>query len=199
MAAVLFLLIPLTQTYQEGSSDTAIIREIRVSPPPPATPPPPPKPKAQPKESAPPELVQPPKALVLNELDISLAPGVRDALAIGITDPTLVADHDVVADIEQIFTFKDLPQSPRAVYVPRFQFPQSMSRKGIKEGTVVLQILIDETGNSTVEKVISSSHPDLTEPARRLAAKARFSIPKIDGQAVKVRGHWPLTLKAPNS
>jgi TonB family protein len=197
MAAVLFLLIPLTQTFQEGSRETAIVREIRVSPPPPATPPPPPKPKAQPKESAPPELVQPPEALVLNELDISLAPGVRDALAIGITDPTLVADHNVMADIQKVFTFQDLPQSPRAVYVPRFQYPRSLSRRGVKEGSVVLQILIDETGKSTVEKVISSSHPDLTEPAKLLAAKARFSIPKIEGQAVKVRGHWPLTLKAP--
>ena len=199
MAAVLFLLIPLTQASFEADHDTTILREIRVSPPPPAPPPPPPPAKAQPKESPPPEYVQPPDAMVLHELDISLAPGVNDALAIGISDPTLVADYDVVSEIQDIFRFEDLPEAPRAVFVPRFQFPRSLSRRGIKTGTVVLQILIDESGKSTVEKVISSTHPDLTEHATRLASKARFSIPKINGEAVKVRGHWPLTLKAPDS
>ena len=199
LASSLFLLIPITQTFDNAKPEIALIREIRVTPPPPASPPPPPpEPKEQPNESLPPELVQPPDALALDQLDITLAPGTGDALAIGLADPSLVAEHDVVSEIQEIFTFEDLAQAPRAVYLPRFDFPRALIRKGINSGTLVIQVLIDENGKTTVEKIISSTQPDLTEPAKRLAARARFSIPKIEGKAVKVRGQWPLTLKAPN-
>jgi TonB family protein len=55
------------------------------------------------------------------------------------------------------------------------------------QGTVTVQVLIDETG-----KVISanalSGHPLLTAAAQRVALQARFSPTLIDTQPVKVSG-----------
>lgn len=194
---LLFLLIPLTQDFQDTVLTTQEIRSIRYIPPPPDVPPPAPEPELEAEKPPAPDFIEPPSDLILTELQVSLNPGVGDSLGVGIARPVFAEEQNLIEDIKEIFRFSDLAQAPRSVYTPRFQFPRSLTVRGIKEGTVVLQILIDETGKASVEKVISTTHQALVEIARKVASKSRFSIPKIDGQAVKVRGQWPLTLKAP--
>ena len=197
VAMFLFLLVPLTQDFQDAVITTKEIRSIRYIPPPPDVTPPAPEPEVEAEKPPAPDLIDPPSDLNLTELQVSLNPGVGDSLGVGIARPDFAEEQNLIEDIKDIFRFSDLAQAPRSIYTPRFQFPRSLTVRRVKEGTVVLQILIDETGKASVEKVISTTHQALVETARKVASKSRFSIPKINGRAVKVRGHWPLTLKAP--
>ena len=80
---------------------------------------------------------------------------------------------------------------------PRFDYPQSLIRRGIRKGTVDLLIRIDKKGNANVLQVLSSSHNELTRVAKRLVERSRFTTPKIDGVPVTVDGNLPLTLESP--
>jgi hypothetical protein len=44
-------------------------------------------------------------------------------------------------------------------------------------------------------RVISSTHPELVEPARNVALSARFTPPKRKGQAVKAIMQWPIVIE----
>ena len=109
----------------------------------------------------------------------------------------LAPAFDGVAEIEKIFDFSELPQVPGLLFIPEIQWPQDLARRGIKSGEVVLLILIDKKGKPRVESIRSSTHPSLEAVARRFAERARFSVSEVNGEAIKVRGEWPLILQAP--
>jgi hypothetical protein len=56
---------------------------------------------------------------------------------------------------------------------------------------------ISMNGRVNVRKVFSSSHPELTKMATSFASRARFSIPRKDGQPVNAIYRWPMTLQPP--
>ena len=74
----------------------------------------------------------------------------------------------------------------QAIYLPKPVYSQ-MARQVGASGTVIVQILIDETG-----KVISahavSGHPFLMPEAVKAAYQARFSPTKLNDEPVKVSG-----------
>lgn len=102
---------------------------------------------------------------------------------------------------DPFFDFAQLSQIPILLNVEaiRFDYPRDLSRKGIREIKVLLEIVIDKKGRARVEDIVSLSqdHPQIRETIRRAISQARFSITKMAGRAVKVRGRFPLTLKAP--
>ena len=149
------------------------------------------------KEVRLPELQESFQELNLNELELSLNPGIGDALAMGVGSVSLEEQVDVLEQIQQVFQFSDLESIPSMIASPRFDYPQSLIRRGIRKGTVDLLIRIDKKGNANVLQVLSSPHNELTRVAKRLVERSRFTTPKIDGVPVTVDGNLPLTLESP--
>lgn len=193
----LFLLLPLTRHAEGTRPEARELRTVRLAPPPP--PPPvfpevdtePEIPEMDLEPMSPPEPMPPAAATDLRPPgpEALLAMGPPSAAPAGLTTPP--------ADLKDLFTFEDLRAAPQALYVPVIRFPDRLARRGIREGRVVLHIVINTEGHVSVDRVVSASHPELVEPARKAAVRSRFSVSEINGRPVSVRGDWPIILKAP--
>tara|TARA_B100000212_G_scaffold341812_1_gene326189 strand:+ start:266 stop:976 length:711 start_codon:yes stop_codon:yes gene_type:complete len=197
LATVLFLIIPMTQMLDSPDRADITLREMNLAelvPPRPQLTRDPIEPK---NEVRLPELQESFQELNLNELELSLNPGIGDALAMGVGSISLEEQVDILEQIQQVFQFSDLESIPSMIASPRFDYPQSLIRQGIRKGTVDLLIRIDKKGNASVLQVVSSPHNELTRVAKRLVERSRFTTPKIDGVPVTVDGNLPLTLESP--
>ena len=74
----------------------------------------------------------------------------------------------------------------QAISLPQPNYPQ-MARSIRVQGTVIVQVLIDEKGNVVSAKA-TSGHPLLIPEAQKAALRARFSPTILGEQAVKVQG-----------
>ena len=74
----------------------------------------------------------------------------------------------------------------KAIHLPKPAYPP-MARQIRLQGTVTVQVLIDETGKVVSAKAVSG-HPVLIPGATQAAAQARFSPTRLGGQPVKVSG-----------
>ncbi len=200
----LFLVIPLTQALNDADQQIVEYRKMQLALPPPPAFEPPPEDANQILEQIdpePPEMEQPLENIPIHQLDFSLNPGMGVALAMGTPNVPVVEKLDVVTDIEKIFNFDELVQVPSLLNAQmiRADFPRELARRGIKEANINLEILIDKTGRVEVTRVLSASydHPKLREAAKKAASQARFSITRINGRPVIVRGRFPITLQAP--
>ena len=99
--------------------------------------------------------------------------------------------------VSGIVSIGDLDSRPRLLNRPSTRYPSALLRRGIRSGNVVLEVVISNTGRVKVRNVLSSSHPELTKMASSFASRARFSIPKKDGQPVEAMYRWPMTLQPP--
>lgn len=196
LAAMLFLLIPLTQMSEPVSSHDLTVREVTAASPPPPAPPPPveetPPPPPEPELA---DLPDEPPPVEIRPLDLQLSPGKGEAIAMGAPAPVFAADRDFVADVERLFTFDDLPEAPRLLNVPDFQFPPQLVRRGVTEGRVTVEIDILPDGTARLARILSSTHRELEPVAERIVARARFSEPMVEGHAHTVRGRFPLILQ----
>lgn len=197
LAGSLFFLIPITQSFMELDPEITEIREVVTIDPPKVQDIPPPDEMEEEVQEEIPQMREDLQELTLSQLELSLNPGIGDALAMGIQSKDFNTRVDVVSDIKKIFVFDDLAQAPQILSVPRINYPRELQRRGINEGQVVLLIEINEKGKAKVLDIISSAHPTLEQVALKMARQVRFSIPKINGEAVTVRGEWPITLVAP--
>ena len=201
MAVCLFLVIPLTQTIQGVPAAVLDYREMVTLPPPPDPPILEEEPPAQRAEEALTEFEQEPPSMELSQLEVSLNPGIGEALSMGVQSMRFDVDLDVVAAIQDVFDFDELAQPPSLVNARqiRLKFPPELARRGVKEVKVLVEILIDRDGKTKPVRVISSSvtHPKVDQEALRAVRQARFTVTKVDGRAVQVRARFPLTLRAP--
>ncbi|MEM7791974.1 MAG: hypothetical protein AAF546_11280, partial [Verrucomicrobiota bacterium] len=139
MALLVFLLIPITQYLDTENESILEFREtVLMAPPPPVVIPPAPEQVEQTEPETPPEFERQIQELSINQLELSLNPGISDALKIGIAGGAFTNESDSVSDIKKLFTFDDLPQAPRIINQPNFAFPRSLIRRGIKEGKVIV-------------------------------------------------------------
>lgn len=185
------------------------VREIEFAT---VTPPPPPPPEEPPPELLPP----PPPALT----QISTLP---DPTRVAVPKAELPMAIDTpVEDFFADLSPPPLPSPPRPAPQPKplrpppppthYQaseldgvpqllshgstvFPSALARRGIRRGTVVLEVEIATSGSVQVRRVVSSTHPELVAAARRVAAGARFTPPKHQGRAVKALMRWPITIE----
>ncbi len=74
----------------------------------------------------------------------------------------------------------------RALVLPKPSYP-AMAKSIRLQGTVSIQVLIDENGKVMSAKAVSG-HPLFVGESQRAAMMARFSPTTINGQAVKVSG-----------
>lgn len=89
----------------------------------------------------------------------------------------------------------ELDGTPRLLRHGSANFPSSLSKQGIKSGTVTFEVELSTSGSVTIRRVVSSTHQDLVAPARKVAAGARFTPPTRNGQAVKAIMRWPITIE----
>ncbi|KAF0094862.1 MAG: hypothetical protein E1N59_1597 [Puniceicoccaceae bacterium 5H] len=194
LAALLFCCLLLTQEFSPVDQETVTFREVVVSAAPPrSTPPPPESTPPQPKPP-PPEMTPEAPNVDLQPLDVSLNAGAGDAIAMGVAPPSLDTQMDAVSQIEKVFTFEDLPDAPRLLNAPPYRFPSSLQRQGVHQGRVMVRIKILPDGSAELLNVVSISHAALEPVVRQIIARARFTPPKVDGQAQTVVGNFPLVL-----
>ncbi len=93
------------------------------------------------------------------------------------------------------YNSNELDGIPRLLRHGSATFPSSLSDKGVKSGTVTFEVELSTTGSVSIRRVISSTHQELVEPARKVAASARFTAPKRNGQAVKAIMRWPIVIE----
>lgn len=74
----------------------------------------------------------------------------------------------------------------KAISLPQPPYP-AIARQTRIQGTVNVQILVDEQGKVISAQVVSG-HPFLTTAARDAALRARFSPTILNGQTVKIQG-----------
>jgi len=89
----------------------------------------------------------------------------------------------------------ELDARPRLVNRPTATYPSSQLRKGVRQGTVVLEVSISSSGRCSVRRVVSSTHADFSQMAKSFASRARFTVPKKNGRPVTAIYRWPLVLK----
>lgn len=90
---------------------------------------------------------------------------------------------------------RELDGMPKLLSHGSAVFPSSLARRGVRRGTVVLEVEIAASGAVSIRRVISSTHQDLVASARRVAAPARFTPPEYKGRAVKAVMRWPIIIK----
>ncbi len=144
---------------------------------------------------------------LVNDLPaIPFRAGNGDALHIGVTTGNFSAqpsignfglDTTTKTNFGKNFSFEELQHPPSVLFVPSITFPKEMVRRNVREATVEMIILIDEVGKVKVENIVSSSHPIFENIAKEAAEHSLFSITKVDGNPVKVRGKWPLIIQQP--
>lgn len=74
----------------------------------------------------------------------------------------------------------------RAIKLPKPKYPKAARESGAS-GTVVIRVLIDETGKVISAKAISG-HPELLEVSEEAASRAEFTPTTLAGRPVKVSG-----------
>jgi TonB family protein len=74
----------------------------------------------------------------------------------------------------------------KATHLPQPEYPPA-ARAANAEGTVTVQVVIDEAGN-VVSAAAMTGHPLLREAAEQAARQARFSPTLLSGQPVRVSG-----------
>lgn len=99
------------------------------------------------------------------------------------------------APMKTAYSAGELDARPRLVNRPTATYPADQLRQGVRQGRVVLEVSISTSGRCSVRRVISSSHADFTSMAKSFASRARFTVPRKDGQPVTAIYQWPLILK----
>lgn len=93
------------------------------------------------------------------------------------------------------YNANELDGLPRLLRHGSATFPSSLARKGVKSGTVTFEVELSTTGSVSIRRVVSSTHSELVATARKVAASARFTPPKRNGQPVKAIMRWPIVIE----
>ena len=188
------------------------IDELALPPPPieiQSTAPPPPPPPSLPRlEIEVENISQPIVATLEPQIDLTMKNIEFELDSVAINQPDLLAvktsensqlpiKNIPRPTVSGIVSIGDLDSRPRLLNRPSTRYPSALLRRGIRSGNVVLEVVISRTGRVKVRNVLSSSHPELTKMASSFASRARFSIPKKDGQPVEAMYRWPMTLQPP--
>jgi protein TonB len=88
--------------------------------------------------------------------------------------------------IKDLFDINNLDQRPVARVQPGPQYPYEMSRAGIN-GDVVVEFIINTSGDVIDTRVVRSSHREFEVPAMQAVAKWKFKPGRKGGRPVNVR------------
>lgn len=99
--------------------------------------------------------------------------------------------------VQDTVSVGELDSKPRLLNRPATRYPTALLRRGIRSGMVLLEVAISTSGRVNVRRVLSSTHPELTKMATSFASRARFTVPRKNGQSVNAIYRWPITLQPP--
>jgi hypothetical protein len=111
------------------------------------------------------------------------------------TKPAKITTPKAPPVVKSHYNTNELDGTPSLIRHGSATFPSNLARQGVKNGTVIFEVELSTSGAVSVRKVISTTHPDLVGPARRVASGARFTPPKKGGQPVKAIMRWPITIQ----
>ncbi|MBI1967867.1 MAG: energy transducer TonB [Gemmatimonadetes bacterium] len=102
--------------------------------------------------------------------------------------PLLVADPSLgTNDPSAVWLSSAVTQPPVLRSRPRLAVPDSINRKGI-QGAVALEYVVDTLGRVEPNiRVISTDHPALVGPAKRMVQGMRYRPGRVRGRAVRVQ------------
>lgn len=172
--------------------ETIEVREIAIAVPPP---PPPPQPTVRQNVMESPVNLQiqgsgPVVQMVEVEPNIDIAPpDIPDIL----TETTQWQSLEVNWDA---FDLNQLDSLPSLLTALRVNFPRSLSRQGIDEVLVRLDVVIDEEGRATLVEIVDNPYPELRGEIERLVRSSRFTAPQKDNESVRARFIWPVEIKS---
>ncbi|MBN2069640.1 MAG: energy transducer TonB [Opitutales bacterium] len=194
IAALLFLLLPLTQLISSvRPPDTTTVSGIDDAPPPPPdmdiTPP---EEKQEEEEIEEMEEAPPPPDLSMLELstDADITSG------FGASDFSFNFDAKGALD-DLIFNIGDVDKRPTPKYTKAPIHPAELKRMKI-EGTVIVEFVIDENGNVLVPKIYQSPNDGFNKNALDAIRKWKFNPAEKGGKKVKVRVRQPIDFKLNN-
>lgn len=191
LGGLLFLAVPFTQMLAGFEMPARAVPHRDIVVPPPESPPPdPPPPEEDVVEPVRPEMAADTPPLDLAQLDVALNPGTGGALAGGFSLADFGVTPDTLAEM-RIFEVQELDTIPRPVRQSAPDYPYRLLREGIT-GTVVLIIVIDETGSVVEATVQSSPHRDFERSAVDAALRWKFTPPLRNGKPVRARYLLPL-------
>jgi protein TonB len=138
---------------------------------------------------APPTLVDLPTVVPVAAFVQPLAPPPPPSMATSkgaINIPVAKPGANFGKGIKDLFDINNLDQKPQARVQPGPQYPYEMSRAGIT-GEVVVEFIINTSGDVIQTQVIRSSHREFELPAVQAVAKWKFKPGRKGGRAVNVR------------
>ena len=192
LLCVLFLLW-LSDVIKQTTSPDVMVRSIStVALPPP--PPPPPRPKKISQPTALSVQVEG-QGAAIQTIDIppppfdKLPPPEMDINPIDTQWQSLEVDW-------QVLDLNALDDLPTLLTPIRVVFPKSLTRRGVKEALVKLDVMIDESGQVSLKAITSNPYPELDAELRKLIRGSRFTPPKKDNDPVRARFIWPIKIKA---
>lgn len=98
-----------------------------------------------------------------------------------------------ISKLKSHYSIGELDKKPRLLRNPSVSFPRSI--RNASSGRVVVRVAILPSGRSQFISVVSTTHPDLISPARRIANGSRFTPPTRQGKPVKAVMTWPIIIK----
>lgn len=191
LASVLALLW-LGQLAERVIDDKIIVREIALV----ALPPPPP-PSVTQAESAEPmqSLVVEGAGATIQAIDIKieskltlLKPETPNVKATAPTWQPMTVNWDA-------FSLDQLDDLPRLLTPVKARMPKSLTRQGVSQFIVKLDVFIDENGKVTLINVVENPYNELKPEIDRIVKQSRFSSPKKAGETVRARFIWPIEFK----
>lgn len=215
--AILGLIVATRILAQAERPEVVTIQEVDVVDTTMAPPPPPPPPPENPVDQPPPPIAVPELAIsqdlsmpALPVADLPMDPRMTvdtfalDAPVAAIpsdSPPKVVAKPSPapprrapVVRSDAPKTLKQLDGKPRLIYSPKVRFPSGAPRS-MRSGQVVVRVIIDVNGKTSLHSVVKSSHPAFVAPAKRIANGARFTPPQAGGKKVKAIMLWPITIR----
>ena len=169
-----------------------MVREVAIAVPPP---PPPPPPVVQQNLVDSPVNLQiqgsgPVIQMIDVEPDINIAPPEMRDIA---TETAQWQSLDVNWDALDLNQLDSLPTLLTAL---RVNFPRSLSRQGVDQVLVKLDVVIDEQGRATLVDIVENPYPELRSEIERLVRNSRFTVPQKNNENVRARFIWPVEIKS---
>lgn len=112
--------------------------------------------------------------------------GTVGSAVVRMTEPPPLPPAPKQQEIPKVLNLSKEVLQGKAISLPKPSYPAPAKQIRL-QGTVTVQVLIDETGKVVSAKVVSG-HPLLNGEATRAAWQARFSPTKLGGQPMKVSG-----------
>jgi TonB family protein len=97
--------------------------------------------------------------------------------------------------VKSSYAVGELDGKPQLLNRPDVAYPSALLRQGIREGRATVEIAISTSGSVSVRSLVSCSHPEFAAMARSFASRARFTIPRKNGQPVTAIYRWQLILR----